>query len=638
MKLLRVDMSHLKVTYEELLSEWKLTGGRGLSAKILNNEVSPATDPLGANNKLIVAAGPLAGTLAPQLGRISIGAKSPLTLGIKEANAGGPAAQKLDKLGIRAIVVEGMAPKDRLYCLKITKDEAVLVSTDEYQGLKNYRLVEELNRRYNRESAIISIGVAGELKYRSASISLTDIYGDPSRNAARGGLGAVMGSKRLKAIIIDDCGAQPIEIADKELFKQTVKSWVDAIRHDMGCVFFSKFGTPYAVSFTANQGTMPARNYNSGRPERFLDVSGESVRRNVWGHGGKMHSCMPGCVVQCSIMYNDGQGKHLASAYEYEGIAMLGTNLGIDDLDAVARLKFICDDLGVDLIEIGSALGVAASIGKMKMGDVDSAIKLLNEIEQGTELGRILGDGVVSTAGAFNISRVPAFKGQAISGHDPRAVKAVGVTLATSPMGADHTAGLNYRNPLQKTGQIVSSLRSQVQAATCDTFGYCLNSVPGRQASIYQFLGDPANARYGLHVTSDDICEIGKQALKDELKFNEGAEFSKIYERYPAFIRTEALPPTNSVFDVQDSELDSIWEGLDAFSEPKKTWEIRFPAIPSVVFGAGVVERLGEQAKALKIKKALVVGDAVIKRLGRFAQAQEILKKSGVESYVFSES
>ncbi|GAJ11800.1 unnamed protein product, partial [marine sediment metagenome] len=217
---------------------------------------------------------------------------------------------------------------------------------------------------------------------------------------------------------------------------------------------------------------------------------------------------------------------------------MLGTNLGISDPDAIARLKFICDDLGIDFIEIGSAMGVAASADKMKMGDAESAMKLLMEIEQGTEFGYALANGVVSTAKALNISRVPAFKGQAIPAHDPRAVKGMGVTYATSPMGADHTAGLTYRIPTQKTGQVANSLRSQVQAATCDTLGYCLNSIPGGQASIYAFLGDLLSARYGLKVTHEDVFEIGKQTLRDELRFNEGAEFSKIYERYPAFIRT----------------------------------------------------------------------------------------------------
>jgi aldehyde:ferredoxin oxidoreductase len=637
MRVLRADMEQGKVSFEDLPEQWKLIGGRGLIAKIMNEEVPADCDPLGPDNKLIIAGGPLAGTMAPQLGRISVGGKSPLTLGIKEANAGGKAAQMLDRLGIRSIVVEGAAEEGRLYCLQISKEGATLVPADEYKGMKNYRLVDELYKKYGSKSSVISIGIAGEREYKAASVSLTDIYGDPSRNAGRGGLGAVMGSKGLKAIIIDDSGTRPVDIADRDLFKNTVKSWVDIIRHDIGCGLFSKYGTPLAVANSSNLGTMPGDNYHSGRPEGSAMVRGEVIQKNLFERGGKMHGCMPGCVVQCSIIYPGADGKPLASAYEYEAIGMLGTNLGIADPDAIARLKFICDDLGLDLIEIGSCLSVAASAGKMGMGDAESATTLLKEIEEGTEFGTTLGNGAVDTAKALKVSRIPAFKGQGIPAHDPRAVKGIGVTYATSPMGADHTAGLTYRIPLRTDGQIANSLRFQVQAATCDTLGYCINSIPGGRASIYGFLADLVNARYGLSVTADDVVEIGKQTLKDELRFNEGAEFSKIHEPYPAFVRTEALPPTGHVFDVPESELVSLWDRLDAFREPKKIWEVRLPSLPPILFGAGIIRRLGERAKGLNINNALLIAGPVMKRIGRTDEVQAILEKSGISSVVFSE-
>ncbi len=635
--ILRVNMSQLKVTYEGFPEEWQFVGGRGLIAKIMNEEVPPTADPLGAENKLIFAIGPLAGTLAPQLGRISVGGKSPLTLGIKEANAGGPAAQKLDKLGIRAIIVEGIPAEGGLYFLKIASEEAVLIPANEYKGMKDYKLVERIYGEYGKGPAVISIGIGGERGYKAASISLTDMLGDPSRSAGRGGLGAVMGSKGLKAIIVDDSGTPNVAIADKTLFRQTVRSWVDTIQKDVTCGLFSAFGTPFTIAANSYQGTMPGNSYTTGRPEGFRQVTGEVMKKNMMERGGRMHACMPGCVVKCSIIYNDAEGRRLASAYEYEGVAMLGTNLGISNHDEIARLKFACDDLGIDIIEIGSSLGIAASAGKMKMGDVESAMKLLKEIEQGTEFGDILADGVVATAKVLGVSRVPAFKGQAMPAHDARAVKGMGVTYATSPMGADHTAGLTYRIPLQKTGQIANSLRAQIQAATCDTFGYCLNSVPGGQASIYAFLADLINARYGVSLTRSNIFEIGKQTIKDELKFNQGAEFSKIYERYPAFIRTEPLPPTDNVFDVEDTELDSIWDRLDAFTEPRKIWEVRFPSLPSILFGVDVVQRLGERAKKLNIKKPMIVADPVMKKLGRVDEIQGILEASGIASAVFAE-
>lgn len=511
MKILRVDIKNEEMTFENLKEEWKSTGGSALIAKIMSKEVPPAADPLGPENLFIVAVGPLAGTGAPQLGRISVGAKSPLTLGIKEANSGGPAAQILDRLGIRAVIVHG-APRDqRSYCLFISKDKTTLIPAEEYRGLKNYELVNKLRKQYGEKIAVISIGIAGERQYKGASVSFTDIFGDPSRNAARGGLGAVMGSKGLKAIIIDPSQAAQVDLTHPEEFRKIVKSWVDILKHDISCSLFSRFGTPFAISNSASQGTLPSNNYHSGRPENFIAVTGNSIQTILFERGGKMHGCMPGCVVQCSIIYPDKDGKRLCSAYEYETIAMLGTNLGITDNDAIARLKFMCDDLGVDAIETGSSLGVAADVGKMSFGDWQSAARLLEEVEKGTPLGFALGNGVVATAQYLNISRIPAYKGQAIPAHDPRSVKGTGVTYFTSPMGADHTAGLTYRIPRNMDKQAENSLKSQIQAATCDAFGYCLNSVPGGRASIYPFFADLMNARYGLRMTPKDIMEIGKR-------------------------------------------------------------------------------------------------------------------------------
>jgi len=250
--------------------------------------------------------------MAPQLGRISVGAKSPLTLGIKESNAGGPAAQKLDRLGIRTIVVEDSPKSERWYCLTISNDKVALIPADEYRGMKNYELSEKLNKKYKGKPAIISIGIGGEQQYKTASVSFTDMFGDPSRNAGRRGLGAVMGSKGLKAIIIDDSGTTTAPLADSSMFKKTVKDWVDTIKHDVGCGLFSRLGSPLAVANSSNQGTMPGDNYHSGRPDGFINVSGDAIQSNLFERGGKMHGCMPGCVVQCSIIYPDAKGKTLA--------------------------------------------------------------------------------------------------------------------------------------------------------------------------------------------------------------------------------------------------------------------------------------------------------------------------------------
>jgi aldehyde:ferredoxin oxidoreductase len=637
MKILRVDMKNEKITFENLKDEWKSIGGSAFIAKIMNKEVPPATDPLGPENLFIVAVGPLAGTGAPQLGRISVGAKSPLTLGIKEANSGGPTAQILDRLGIRAVIVQS-APRDhRSYCLFISKDKTTFIPADKYRGMKNYELVSKLRKQYGEKIAVISTGIAGERKYKGASVSFTDIFGDPSRNAARGGLGAVMGSKGLKAIMIDPSQAGQVDLAHPEEFRKIVKSWVDILKHDISCNLYSRFGTPFAISNSASQGTLPSNNYRSGRPNNFIAVSGNSIQTILFERGGKMHGCMPGCVVQCSIIYPDKDGKRLCSAYEYETIAMLGTNLGITDPDAIARLKFMCDDLGVDAIETGSSLGVAADAGKMSFGDWQSAARLLEEIEKETPLGLALGNGVVATAHYLNVSRVPAYKGQAIPAHDPRSVKGTGVTYFTSPMGADHTAGLTYRIPRNRDKQAENSLKSQIQAATCDAFGYCLNSVPGGRVSIYQFFADLMNARYGLRFTPKDIIEIGKQTLRDQLAFNEKAEFSKMDSKAAAFVREEAITPTGQVFDVDDAEIENIWKGLDSYQEKEKVWEVRIPPLPDMMFGAGVAENMGERIQRLRIKKVLLTTDPVMFSIGRADEVRKILESSGISTVIFSE-
>ncbi len=637
MKILRVDVKNEKIKFENLNEKWKSIGGSAFIAKIMNKEVPPTTDPLGRENLFIVAVGPLAGTGAPQLGRISVGAKSPLTLGIKEANSGGPAAQILDRLGIRAVIVHGAARNHRLYCLFISKDKTTLIPADEYRGMKNYELVSKLQKQYGEKITVISTGIAGERKYKGASVSFTDIFGDPSRNAARGGLGAVMGSKGLKAIIIDPSQAGQVEIAHPEEFRKIVNSWVDTLKHDISCSLYSRFGTPFAISNSASQGTLPSNNYRSGRPANFIAVSGNSIQKILFERGGKMHGCMPGCVVKCSIIYPDKDGKRLCSAYEYETIAMLGTNLGITDNDAIARLKFMCDDLGVDAIETGSSLGLAADAGKMSFGDWQSAARLLEEIKKETPLGVALGNGVVATARYLNVSRIPAYRGQAIPAHDPRSVKGTGVTYFTSPMGADHTAGLTYRIPRNRDKQAENSLKSQIQAATCDAFGYCLNSVPGGRASIYQFFAGLMNARYGFQLTPKDTMEIGKQTLRDQLAFNEKAEFSKVDSKTAAFVREERITPTGQVFDVDDAEIENIWKGLDSFQEKEKIWEIRMPPLPEMMFGAGVVENVGERIRRLNIKKALLTTDPVMLSMGRADEVRKILESSGIATVIFSD-
>jgi len=563
MKILRINMSNLEAGFEDISEDFKLYGGRGLSAKILNAEMPPGTDPLGPDAKFIIAGGLMAGTMAASCGRISAGAKSPLTLGIKEANAGGPTAQKMDKLNIRAIVVEGAPAQDQYYLIHISKAGVSFEDAEKYVGLKNYALIDELYKKYDKNPAVISIGIAGEKKWKSASVAFTDRDGRPSRHAARGGLGAVMGAKGVKAIVVDDRGSPLVKAADRDALRKATKALPEMIKADKRLQGMSLYGTPAAIIPFRTMGSAPSKNFSSEQTENFENLAGSTFDKTNKERGGRMTGCMPGCVVKCSTVYHDTEGKHLTSGLEYETLALLGTNLGISDPDVVAKFDRLCDDMGIDTIEIGSALGVAASAGKMTFGDADSALALFDEIEKGTELGNILADGVVSTCKALGVTRIPAFKGQAIPAHDPRVTKPTGVTYHTSPMGADHTAGISYEAYKARDGQVERSLKAQIFSAAADTLGYCTLATPEDRQQLYGLFKDLINARYGLSLDVNDLIDMGRETIRTELEFNKGTEFSTAHDPDPEFVRTEPVAPQELVFDIDSEEIAALWEKLD---------------------------------------------------------------------------
>jgi len=564
MKILRMNMSSLTSSMEDLPDEWTIVGGRALSAKILNKEVPPDTDPLGPDARLVLANGPLGGTMAPSFGRMSVGAKSPLTMGIKEANVGGSVGQRLDKLGIRAIVVEGAPAEGTMYIAKVSDEGVSFDAADDYCGMGNYPLVAALKEKYGNKVGVTSIGVAGERRYKSASVAVTDKDGEPSRHAARGGLGAVMGAKGLKAIVVDDTKVKIVAPQHKDAYRDAVKGWPDSLHTNQSFQTFAATGTSGVLGVLSKMGSTPMQNYSGIAPEGIENLFGENIMKDEENRGHKMDACMQGCIVKCSMYFNDKDGNHVTSALEYETIALMGTNLGVSDPDAVALFDRMCDDLGVDTIEVGSALGVAASVGKFAMGDAKAVEALLKEIEEGTEMGAMIANGVVNTAMALGVARVPAFKGQAMPAHDARVGKPTGVTYYTSPMGADHTAGLMYE--MENKGAVEHSLREQIIQATLDSMGLCQFAIAGKTPVTATFCKDLLNACYDLSITEDDVINVGRGCLRDEVDYNKGAEFSTMHGDFPSFVREEVLPPMGMTFGVSQEEMDKIWDDLDTIS------------------------------------------------------------------------
>ncbi len=572
-KILRVNMSDLSVQNQDIPENYQGLGGRGLTSAIVSNEVEPTCSPIGPSSKLVFAPGLLGGTNCANSGRISVGAKSPLTGGIKEANSGGQAGGYLSRLGIAAIVVEGLREDGNLYKLYVGKDKCELSPADELKGLGTYETVDKLKEAFGSKAGFVAIGQAGEWKMPAASVAFTDREVRPTRHAGRGGLGAVMGSKGLKAIVIDPAEGELAPLTDKESFKAAAKRFAKALQeHPVTSQGLTNYGTDILINIINEAGALPTRNFSSGRFENAENVSGETLNKiTLERKGNPSHGCMSGCIIRCSGDFLDRNGEYFSKWPEYETVWAWGPNCGIDDLDAIARMDRACDDFGIDTIETGNAIAVAMEGGVKPFGDVAGAEELLAEIGKGSPMGRILGSGAGAVGKAFGVRRVPVVKNQALPAYDPRAVKGVGVTYATTPMGADHTAGYavatNIMNvggeldPLKPEGQVELSRNLQVATAAIDTAGLCLFvafavlDIPDALTAIVDML----NAKYGLSLTADDVTALGQRVLTMERDFNARAGFTAADDRLPEFFLREKLKPHDVLFDVPNEELDTVF-------------------------------------------------------------------------------
>lgn len=561
-KVLRVNMTKLSVSTETVAEKYWLLGGRALTSRFVLDEVVPECNPLGRFNKLVIAPGLFGGSSAPSCGRLSVGAKSPLTGGIKESNGGGTSAHKLARLGIKAIIIEGKPESEGCYyILVLTKDKQELVLTPDFHLLGVYETAKRLQERYGKKAGIILIGPAGERMMTAAGITNADVDGVPSRFCARGGLGAVMGSKGLKAIVIDDGGCTADVPLRKASFAAAVRDLSEVIRTTpQTAEIYPKFGTAPMLRTTNSLGGLPTRNFTTGRFEKAEEICAEKLRKLILARGGKpTHGCMPGCFIRCSNVLPDKNGNPLVSPLEYETLGLIGSNCEIADLDQIAEINRLCNDYGVDTVEIGGAIGIAMQAGLLQFGDGETAIELVKEIGKGSVLGRVIGQGGVVTARVFGVVDVPAVKGQIMAAYEPRAIKGFGVTYATSPMGADHTAGSTIRANVDhrsREGQVNASRNAQICMAVYDAFGMCMfagAAVKGRLELLVNLM----NSFYGTKWTEEDLLEYGKVTLRTERLFNRKAGFTAVHDRLPEHFYENTNPATGTVFDITGEELDT---------------------------------------------------------------------------------
>ncbi len=580
-KLLRLNMTDRTATLQDLPEKYRYLGGRGLTSTLVHDEVDPLCHPLGPNNKLVLAPGIVTGTSAPTSARISAGAKSPLTGGIKESNAGSAFAPAVADLGIRAIVVEGQPQEKGWWLAYVTWDgnapKVEFLPADEYAGQDLYDVFPRLYERFGKVS-IAGIGVAGEFLYANSGLCYEDQSGRPARYSGRGGLGAVMGSKGLKFIVVDRKGAPGVPLADKELFEQGRKKLTDALMtHDItkpkGAL--NTYGTAVLINIMNEAGGLPTRNFSSGRFEGAARISGEALfegNKERLGRELYNHACSPGCIIRCSNTWYRPDGTEHVSCQEYESVWALGANCGIDNLDVTGELIRLCNAYGLDTIEMGCTLAVAMEGGLLNFGDGQKAIELMHEIGKGTPVGRILGSGTATAARVLGVTRAPVVKGQSMPAYEPRAVKGIGMVYATGPMGADHTQGytiapeiLGVSGKVDQFDRDKAALARGFLEATAfiDSTGHCLFIAFAILdiASGFEGLVEECNGVLGTHWTMEDVGRIGKEILSRERAFNRAAGLTAEHDRMPEFMKLEKLPPHNVVWDVSDMALDSVWEG-----------------------------------------------------------------------------
>lgn len=564
---LHIQLNDQKVSKEEQNGDALVKIGRYLIAKTLVEMDAAAVKPLGPDNPLIFSAGPLAGTSFSNANRISVGCKSPLTGGIKEANGGGTFAYALGQLELSGLTLYGAA--EDWVVIHISKDGAVAFDdASPYMDKGNFAAAALLHEKYGKKVSLALCGPVGEYQGLLAGIAFSDTERRPARLAARGGVGAVMGSKKVKAIVVEM--AKMPNLHDRKKLLGDLRTYARKLQDDEATMkTYNELGTMSMADYTNYIGALPVNNFSSGQ---FADIEQETFKmgadfirpQNITRGGNHTHACMPGCVIQCSNIYADAEGNEVVSPVEYETLGLLGTNCGIGEPDDLAMLNHIANDLGIDTIETGAALAVLMEAGLAEFGDLDFMVAALKEIREGTENGRLWAQGTARVGEHYNLARVPVIKKQAISAYDPRVIEVTAISMMTTAQGADHTAG---NVPKLKTSDkeldeiMATSLDSQINTAAVDSLGLCLfgrninNAYP-------DFLANAINHAVGTALDHSFYQELGRETLKLEAEFNRAAGFTLDDDELPAFFYNEPLHPSNKVARFSAADVHNIYEQL----------------------------------------------------------------------------
>jgi aldehyde:ferredoxin oxidoreductase len=563
-KIVRVNMETKEITQEEA-GKYNGYGSRGFIARFMNDEIDPTCEPLGLKNKLIICTGLLGGTAVSSSGRLSVGGKSPLTNGIKEASSGGTAANDLARHGVRAIIFERLPAVDdkNTYILVVSEAGIKLEIMNDLLHMGARNTIKTLREKFGEKAGVICNGPAGEYLMRGAGVVCAAPRGE-MRFAARGGMGAVMGSKQVKAVVITPASTSKIEFFDKAVFTEATKEYHQMLVEAMPTIKKSNqlYGTTGMFKIVNELGLCPTRNFTLGAFDQHKEIGGEKLVELIQARGGDGktgQACMNGCMIKCLSIFPDETGKVICSTVQYENLSLLGSNLCLGSLDSIARLNDKVNDLGLDAIETGAALGVIAEAGLAEFGSEASFMRLLNEIEAASPIGRVIGNGVKTTGEVFGIRDLPMSKGQAFPGYDPRALKGNGVTFAMTSQGGDHTTGNCYGAraqvpPLSCEGQGDLSRKTQLQVAALENMGFCIfaRSYLFKKPELFTKF---AYGMCGDKLTVDEFWAQGRETARLEYEFNVKSGVSPAQDKLPEYMYRVPLPPTNHVFDLSDEEM-----------------------------------------------------------------------------------
>ena len=544
-KLARINLSTGEIKVEKLDLELahKFIGGRGLGTKILYDEGVATVEPLSPENKLIYITGPMTGAAAPSTGRYMVVTKSPLTGMIACSNSGGIWGAKLKHAGWDAIIVEGQAPEWTY--ISIEDDKIQLLDAREYLGMMSEEMDTKLKEKHGPTASVLNIGPAGEKQ-----VLLAAIMNDKDRAAGRSGVGAVMGSKKLKAIVVKSSRIKLDNIADEEALKEATKKAMDVLMaNPVTSSGLKQLGTAILVNIINNVGSLPTRNWQESYYEQAEDISGEALAEKYLVRPGACYRC----PIACGRIIN--VNGHVTGGPEYEPLWAYGANCGNNDLNVIDECNMLCNEYGLDAISTPCTIAAAMELyqrGAIKEEDCAGvplewgSTKALVEWTKRmgnpeTELDWLMSSGSARLCEHYGMPEISmSVKKQEMPAYDARGIQGIGIAYATSNRGGCHVRGymispevLGLPQQLDRTvtdDKAAWAKTFQDLTAVIDSMGHCLFTSFAMGAQEYT---DLLNAATGTNWTVEQVLEIGDRIYNIERMFNKAAGMKPEDDRLP---------------------------------------------------------------------------------------------------------